>query len=1103
MPFSAGLAHQVSASAGCSEQRQISPGPSQALSARNEGGMLEQRRLARHCGVLEEQLERRQHALDRTAGLLDSEQLAVQEAHEALFKSEAEVAFAEGMAARKEAELRTELMSIRAEHQRERDRFRTEARRMQTSLREFQVRVKTEMEARKLATEQVDSLKEQLASARNDDHKRGREGREAKAAFATLEKQLEQYTELFKWICARCTETLGEDTVHEFHNGGSSGAEAVDGLKRIVGRTLTLLQRRSGSDDDCSRVLKENIGNVKGVAKTKKSSSEVAQRLASAQAELLNYEVQNEELVSRQRSLQDRLSESEQALDFKAGPTSGLRTEHRGRLRAAEDGQKRLQKQLAQVQDELQLQYTRHEEEHERMRSRLSALQRAKEAGERYIEAEEDAWINAQRQERSLQSEYARMRSEIQDAEADAREARDDAVEARAASQIAAATRKRLEADLEELQLAGPPVSTRSTIQDQSVSFTTEIRSEADTMERTRKELAMLREECTIFRRSNELEQEVESYRQRTVGHEQSTEELRQAVESARQESARWHEAAENVKKESADLQHAFNEQAQALHWYQATLENQQAQQARIDEAKRVMVNKAMTEQEQTLKEEMACVEGAMNERYSEAVRELQHCADEHQEQMLQLDHARKSVAHFQELTRQLEADQQQQVRDLAKQEQEVCDFGRAELTAILAEQEASMQAHVDAVSAEKTEGIIADTLAKVKAEHNEEMAHLHGAHAIAIAALQGECSGEIAAIRHLELESRNELSNARLACEAAEFAGDESVVIEEEKTRRAQQSCKEEAVAMRLQGEKLRVELRRELWDESYTKACEDILEDARRSARSEFHTSMSSTKDSPARVHGSPPACGSRRHSHKSSHGEAACSTSGTGMGASPSSIGACSTSGSSNACASSALILPQEPSKELGAFMPESEVMFLSNPGEDASFSLSRRALGASPPPLRQCSDGVLDLRERIPPTGVFRQWTAPELPRDQNGVSSGSRLSGVLPEVPQATALDMTFSSLPPLPGGLVQEYPAHSSRKTDTVPGHIPFKPSAHLPQPPPQAPSTSATSFQDQASAVLEMVSRSRAAFRANNGFPKHGQGLQSFGHLPPWPGAL
>lgn len=1113
MPFSGGLGHQVAESsrapanlggaqpltlpappegrqavgtAEAGEARQpTSPGAqARTLPAAPEGAALEQRRLVRHCGKLEKQLEQRQHMLNQTMTSLESEQIKAQEAHDSLNKAEGEVAYVQGMAAHRDAELHTELLSMRAGHQRERDRARSEARRMQNSLKEMQARMKAEVQARIVATEQAEALKEELATIRTDMKRQSREGQEAKAVFGTLEKHLQQYTELFKWVRERCTETLDDDAAREFQQGGSSGSDAIDGLKRIVGRTLTLLQRGPSCDIDCD---KENKGNARSAPKSKKASAaaaEAAQRLATVQGELLNYEVENTELAARQRNMQDRLCETEEALSAaykEVGFNPGLRTEQRGRLRAAEDGQRRMQKQLSQVQDELKWQYTRHEEEHERMRSRLSALQRAKEAGERYVETEEDTWIQAQRQERVLQSEYNCMRSEIKDAESDAREARADSAEARAALQIAAATKKRLEVELEEMQGAELPSTSRSTTHDHSLAIAAEARLEMETVEKLRTELAMLYEEANIAdRRSQELTQETYLFRCKAAADEGHTEE--------------WHAAADDARKEYQELQQALNEHTHSSKSREQelkdTLEKQRAQQAKIDEAKRVMVNNAMDEQEQTLTHEMSAVRA----RYEESLHELH---DQYQEQKLQLDFSRKSLFFYEQCAQTLESELQQQSQDRLLQEQQICEFGRTELTAMAAQQEATLQARVDAVSSERTEQIVADAIASAKSKFNEELAHLHGTHAAAVAAVHGEYSGEIAAMRQSELARRDELAAARLACDAAEAAGGEATYLEEEKMRAAQRSIMEEAAALRSRGEKMRVELRKELWTESFIKARQEVYEEARRNPRNklrqeiseqlraEFRDDMQSELQSSriSTASGSPAQ-------HKQSRGNTTGvgSTSGLGAGASPSSIGACSTLGSSPACMSgepSSSCWPDRPDQPFKDSTPATS--FTQGDGMSSSIALEEtarpRRTGVSSAPIsRQSSAAALDFREQVRPTGVFRQWTDPP--------GTGARPPGT------------SFNTLP-LPPGIGEDLGAPYGGKIDASCSNISFKTSGTRPQPPPAFHrSSSATSFQEQAEAVLEMVSRSRAPFRAA-GYPRHQhEPDRSLGHLPPWPGS-
>jgi hypothetical protein len=1041
-----------------------------------------------HRVALEQRLEQHQQVLDHTMSSLETSQLAAQEAHDTLFRVEAEAAYAEGMAARKDADLRTELLSMRSEYNRERERLRTEGRRMQNSLKEMQARVKAEVQARSAANAQVESLKEQLIAARTDVQRRGKEGQEARGAFVTLEKRLEQYTELFTWVSARCTEALGEDALHELRSGGASTVDTVDGLKRVVSRTLTLLQRRTGTDTGSE---KENIGNVIRPPRPKKvqvGTSEAAQRLAVVQGELLNYEVQNEELISRQRSLQERLSESEEAMESSVSKGPGLRTEQRGRLRAAEEGQKKSAVKLAHVQDELQWQYTRHEEEHERLRARLSSLQRAKEAGERYIEAEENAWLNAQRQEQALHSEYTRMRTEIHDAEANARDACTDAVEARAASQIASTAKRRLEAELEEMQATkSMPTSARRDTQDQSASLPGPVHSESGDVVNLRSELAALHEEASsLCRRSQELEQETELSRHRFSLQEQSASE--------------WRAAAGHTQNEYAELRRALDEQVQASHLMEQQFKNaiecQQAQQAKIDEAKRTMVSNAMEQQEHTFKHELAMVEAAANSRCEEAVRELQRCADEHQEQMLQLDHSRKSMEFYQQRANTFEVELQQQTQDLTLQEQRICDFGRAELMAMTAEQEAQLQAHVDASSSEKNEQMIAEAVLSAKAKHDEDVAHLRGNHAVALATLHGEYSGELAAMRRLELTNRDELAAARLSCEAAEAVGEETA------------------------GDNLRQELRKELfetwrsehWAESYSNARQEILEEIhenpgcvlRRELREQdLLTSKGGPKfASPVRANGSPASSssGSRRKSHRQScaHSTAA-SGNGVGTYASPSSIGACSTlvSSPSPACASSALLLAAESSSSwadcveqqiqdhASATLPQEPDLVWGSDGvqmEETIYGRRPRSV-ASAPASRQSSATFPDRN-----SGVFRQSTEP-----LGAVPSWSQMDkveGTLPPPPpQLTGLDTTFGALPPPPGSYQVAAAAPA--------GPTAFKAFSALPPPPLHAPrASSATSFQDQAMEVLEMVSRSRAPFRST-GFTRQGR---SFGQLPAWP---
>jgi len=530
---------------------------------------------------------------------------------------------------------------------------------------------------------------------------------------------------------------------------------------------------------------------------------------------------------------------------------------------------------------------------------------------------------------------------------------------------------------------------------------------------------------------------------------------------------------------------------------------------------------------------------------YEEAVRELQHCADKHQEQMLHLDHSNKSLAFYKKQANVFHAELNQQTQDITVQEQRVCDFGRTELTEMTAQCEARMQNHIDA----KTEQTIADAVKAVRDECREELADVQSCHEAAVAAVIGECSEQIENMRNTELASRDELQTSRLCCEAAEAAGEETLDIEAAK-----------ATALRVHGEALHMELRKELWTESCNKARQEVLDEVRGNPCSnlrrelcrdlrheltdqlraeiqhEMRSEHLSRDNSLSLVHGSPPRAsvngagpiGSpsptspstrRRLAEQGSSAKfgGRCGTS-FGIGASPSSIGACSTVVSSPACAASALLMPPDQSSSSSCTywadeqpfgdvsivdtvcMPGSTSVTSADadpswkepapaswkepaPAPASPFARRPQRVSASAPASRQSSQPQFQ-EQTARQTGVFRQQTDPVHGPPPSWLAN--RLEGMLPPPPQPPAthgsgLDSILSALPPPPGSL-QEVAKGAEL------GSIDFKPHA-----PPS------TSFQDQASAVLEMVSRSRAPFRSS-GFPRKDLD-RSFGRLPAWPG--
>eukprot|EP00439_Symbiodinium_sp_Y106_P025049 s542_g3.t1 len=76
------------------------------------------------------------------ARTVEAFQLEAQEARDALGRSEAERSLQEGQAAKREADLRHEIIDLRSAQSRERERLRSEAKRLQASLKDAHVRLK-------------------------------------------------------------------------------------------------------------------------------------------------------------------------------------------------------------------------------------------------------------------------------------------------------------------------------------------------------------------------------------------------------------------------------------------------------------------------------------------------------------------------------------------------------------------------------------------------------------------------------------------------------------------------------------------------------------------------------------------------------------------------------------------------------------------------------------------------------------------------------------------------------------------------------------------------------------------------------------------------
>lgn len=617
------------------------------------------------------------------------------------------------------------------------------------------------------ALEEAQALQQQLANLRAEVQRKSREGQESRGALEQLEKRLQLHVGLFRWASARCAEALGEEPGHEPQVDGVLGTDPLeDGFKRVVGRTLTLLCRRV-----CSAAgEKENLQGaaVEGAPAPPIKASEATRRLASAQCELLRAQAENEELEAAQHGLRSRLGELEQAL--RTPRCTGLRTEQRGRVRAAEDAQRRLQRQLVELDEAFRQEREEHEEECEQFRGRVSALQRAKEAGERYIEAEEDTWVAAQEAAWGAEQAAASARAKARRAEAEACDAHNDAVEARAAAHAAEAVRRRLEADVAELRAAGAGGAGDQDCPGAALAMPrVPYGQENLDTQRTRLELHRRDEACV---------------------HE---------VMLAQRHAAEWHAAAERANSEMTMFRQML-EGAEATsrglsRQWEAAMEQQQKQQAKVDEAKRMMVQSALDVQASTLRSEFLGQLEVERGRCEEETCRLRRCAAERSEQRAEIDSARHAVATLQHRTDCLE----EELRQYGQRSEELDAAGR---------------------SAERL-GCL------------EELAELRGAHAAQLAMLSAEYGGERAALRALEEEARQrgeeELACARAAQAELWQAVDWAVQGEAEEALAAQRACRSEALSARGRRVALREELRGELRAELHERLREELRAEVR----------------------------------------------------------------------------------------------------------------------------------------------------------------------------------------------------------------------------------------------------------------------------------
>lgn len=82
-----------------------------------------------------------------------------------------------------------------------------------------------------------------------------------------------------------------------------------------------------------------------------------------------------------------------------------MRTEARSRVRHAETAQRTLRQELQVEAEARAVESEQYEEELQQLQLRLAALQRAKEASERYVLEEEDTWIRSQEAARRAEAQ--------------------------------------------------------------------------------------------------------------------------------------------------------------------------------------------------------------------------------------------------------------------------------------------------------------------------------------------------------------------------------------------------------------------------------------------------------------------------------------------------------------------------------------------------------------------------------------------------------------------------------------------------------------------------------------------------------------------------
>lgn len=526
---------------------------------------------------------------------LDNCRLEAQESQEA---SQAELAAVEGRVAKREAELRQEIIDLRSQHSKEREKWRAEGKRLQSSIKETQRRAKAESEAKCAAAEQVEVLRQQLARL---DSKRSRDEKEAKHS----EEMNQRHTEFLRWVASQCAAALGE---------------ALD----------------TNVSEDLTRQLVSRVTSQRG------------------------------------RQLQEgRHAEVKTDKSERSEKSENLHTEWRGRVRAAEQAQKKMQRLMQKEAEAQEAQREMQTEEMVELKLRVNALQRAKEVSERFVEEEEESWLQSKAQLREAETEALSAMASARHFEAEARCASADAVRAQAKATGAEAAQRRLQAEVESLQREAqrspPPLP-----------------QDLGKVQQTWRDAAVLEE-----------------------------------VSAAQQQMGHWRNEAERSCVELTKLRASCEQ-----------LQLQSAEQAKVEEAKRRLMQQALKEQAQEMQRE-----------FDQALREVQDLRDKQsfqlQEKAQELRDNENAVS---TLTSELEDLRSKQVESDSRLEQLQDELSKS--ADLLHSSEALMQEWQNEAQQQKE-------------QLSEEVFELHQSYAKRLQNLRAQHGGEKRAFQAVEDELR------------------------------------------------------------------------------------------------------------------------------------------------------------------------------------------------------------------------------------------------------------------------------------------------------------------------------------------------------------